>query len=58
MTTSNITSHDFVVVYYIGNRKTGTLHIVTAPGGGTRIAIRLPLANIAAPEAVPEEHAA
>lgn len=36
----------------------GTLHIVTAPGGGTRIEIRLPLANIAAPEAVPEEHAA
>ncbi len=37
MTTSNITPHDFVVVYYIGNRKTGTLHIVTHKNGVTTI---------------------
>ncbi len=44
MTTSNMTSHDFagishdfVVVYYIGNRKTGTLHIVTRKNGATTI---------------------
>ena len=44
MTTSHITSrdfatisHDFVVVYYIGNRKTGTLHIVTRNNGVTTL---------------------
>ena len=37
MTTLNMTSHDFVVVYYIGNRKTGTLHIVTRKNGTTTI---------------------
>ncbi len=37
MTTSNMTSHDFVVVYYIGNRKIGTLHIVTRKNGATTI---------------------
>ena len=37
MTTSNLTSHDFVVVYYIGNRKTGTLHIVTRKNGATTL---------------------
>jgi hypothetical protein len=28
-------SHDFSVVYYIGNRKTGTLHIITRKNGAT-----------------------
>lgn len=37
MTTSNLTSHDFAVVYYIGNRKTGTLHIVTRKNGVTTL---------------------
>ena len=44
MTTSHMTSpdfttisHDFVVVYYIGNRKTGALHVVTRKNGVTTI---------------------
>ncbi len=37
MTTTTATSHDFVVVYYIGNRKTGTLHIITRKNGITTL---------------------
>jgi len=37
MTTSNMTAHDFTVAYYIGNRKTGTLHIVTRKNGVTTL---------------------
>ena len=37
MTTPHIIPHDFAVVYYIGNRKTGTLHIITRKNGATTI---------------------